>query len=504
MPVQPRSAPARCAGATNTIPQNSAVVLGLGGTLQLNGFSQSVGSLTGGGVVTDNSSTSATLTIGNDGTSPSAFYGVLSNTTASNTGTLALSKVGGGVITLSGLNTYTGGTTVSDGILATVSGGTLGPGSLSISAANSSVFAEANIGTSQSVSSLHNTNSAGGQTALSVASGVTLTSTGVLTNTGTLVFGSGSGTVVVDGAPTLAANSKLQVNSGTLEFNVTSGTASVGSGVTATVASGATLQLAGTVSALSDGSAQTPADGQLVNITNNGSTASGGGLSVTGTNQAVGTIAGTGTTSGGATTYTGDTMTAAGASLTASQILQNSLTIGAGSTVTIRPSGSAGSPAASDSTASNSSVAATSQEIATIQNRIAVLEQLEAADSASDASPLDAASPAVIGSAVASSNSAVANPADAGLSSGSEAALLAGEIDRLLTTENTLLAEEGLPPVSPAGSIFAASSSGDSPSAAVPEPSAALLALIAILLVCGFSWRRKLDPRRRIWQNSAG
>ena len=76
------------AGAVNTLPQMSAVALGLGGTLQLNGFSQSIGSLTGGGVVTDNSSTSATLTVGNDDTSPAAFYGVLSDTTASNTGTL--------------------------------------------------------------------------------------------------------------------------------------------------------------------------------------------------------------------------------------------------------------------------------------------------------------------------------------------------------------------------------------------------------------------------------
>ena len=116
--------------ATNTLPQMSAVVLGPGSTLLLNGFSQNVGSLSGGGNVTDNSSNNITLTIGNDNTTPAmAFYGVLSDTTASNTGTLALSKVGTGLITLSGINTYSGGTTVTGGTLATISGGVLGPGS---------------------------------------------------------------------------------------------------------------------------------------------------------------------------------------------------------------------------------------------------------------------------------------------------------------------------------------------------------------------------------------
>ncbi len=312
------------AGAVNTLPQMSAVALGLGGTLQLNGFSQSIGSLTGGGIVTNNSSTSVTLTVGNDGTSPAAFYGVLSDTTASNTGTLALTKVGDGILALSGLNTYSGGTTVSDGTLATVGGGTLGSGSLRISATDG-VFSNVSIGATQSVSSLTNSATANGLALLSVASGTTLTSTGPLTNTGTLNIGASgyAGMLIIDGALTFNANSKLQLTTGTLEFNVTSGAATVQSGVTATVAAGATLQLAGTVSDLSNGSS-------VVNITNNGSTASGGGLLVTGTKQTVGTVAGNATTSSGATTYAGDTVVAAGASLTATQILQNTLTIGAG------------------------------------------------------------------------------------------------------------------------------------------------------------------------------
>ena len=365
----------------------SAVTLGLGGTLQLNGFSQSVGSLTGGGVVTNNNSNSATLTVGNDGTSPASpgFYGVISDTTANNTGTFALNKVGSGTMILSGLNTYSGGTTVSNGILATVGGGTLGSGSLRLNAA-SSVFPVVSIGATRKRQQLLTNSASGYRMALPAERGLgaTLTSTGALTNTGTLDIGATNfaGTLIIDGAPTLNANSKLQVTAGTLQFNVGSGTATIQSGATATVAAAATLQLAGTVSALSNGAA-------LVNITNNGSTASGGGLLVTGTNQTVGTIAGNATTSGGATTYGGDTVVAAGASLTATQILQNTLTIGAGATVTIQPFRalvlSPNPPVRPPpNRTSLASASATSQEIQRLQNRIAILEQLEATESGSN------------------------------------------------------------------------------------------------------------------------
>jgi autotransporter-associated beta strand protein len=469
------------AGAVNTLPQMSAVALGLGGTLQLNGFSQSIGSLTGGGVVTNNSSTSATFTVGNDGTSPASFYGVLSDTTASNTGTLALTKVGDGIMALSGLNTYSGGTTVSDGTLATVGGGTLGSGSLRISAADS-VFSNVSIGATQRVSSLTNSATANGLTLLSVASGTTLTSTGALTNTGTLNIGAAgyTGTLIIDGAPTFNANSKLQLTTGTLEFNATSGTATVQSGVTATVAAGATLQLAGTVSALSNGSA-------AVNITNNGSTASGGGLLVTGANQTVGTVVGNATTSGGATTYGGDTVVAAGASLTATQILQNTLTIGAGATVTIQPSGTGviTQPVGASDAESTSlaSMSASSQEIQRLQNRIAILEQLQATESASSASPLDESSPALLASTAADPAGSV------------DPTILASEIATLLEAENRLLAEnDSLSSGIPSGSAGFSSSDSSFGGNAVPEPSGLILVLIGTGLA-GFCAIRREKKR---------
>jgi hypothetical protein len=55
----------------------------------------------------------------------------------------------------------------------------------------------------------------------------------------------GGGTVEIDAAPTLNNCSTLSVTTGTLRFNLISGTATIGTGVTAVVSAGATLELAG-------------------------------------------------------------------------------------------------------------------------------------------------------------------------------------------------------------------------------------------------------------------
>ena len=104
-------------GAANTFSAGSAVNVASGATLNLGGFSQSIGSLTGAGNVTTTGTTGGdTLTVGSDGTSPAAFSGVISD--ASGGRTLALTKVGGGTITLSGNNTFSGGLTVNAGTVA--------------------------------------------------------------------------------------------------------------------------------------------------------------------------------------------------------------------------------------------------------------------------------------------------------------------------------------------------------------------------------------------------
>ena len=94
------------AGDTDVFAVNGAMTVLGGATLDLNSFGQTVGSLSGAGNVTLGS---ATLTTGGDGTS-TAYSGVIG-------GTGALVKTGGGALVLSGANNYTGGTTVLGGSL---------------------------------------------------------------------------------------------------------------------------------------------------------------------------------------------------------------------------------------------------------------------------------------------------------------------------------------------------------------------------------------------------
>ena len=98
-----------------------AGVSNMNGTLDLNGMSEGLTTLNGSGTVTNNAtSTTSVLTYGyvpagNIG-GTDTFAGVL----ADGHGTLALAVSGGGFLTLSGNNTYSGGTTVSQGTLAIV------------------------------------------------------------------------------------------------------------------------------------------------------------------------------------------------------------------------------------------------------------------------------------------------------------------------------------------------------------------------------------------------
>jgi len=99
------------------------------GLLNLNGQNIAVGNLTGtGGTIAVNGGATAllrTLTIGSGNTGGGNYQGTITNNTiAGNTGTLALTKIGNGLITLSGNNTYTGATDVNAGTL--LINGTLG------------------------------------------------------------------------------------------------------------------------------------------------------------------------------------------------------------------------------------------------------------------------------------------------------------------------------------------------------------------------------------------
>jgi hypothetical protein len=188
---------------------------------------------------------------------------------------------------------------------------------------------------------------------------------GTFTNNANSAFSQGgSGTLEVDGAPTLGTASSLAVNdSSTLRFKATTGAATIGTGVTAMVNNGATLELAGSVSALSSGSSR-------VNITNNSSAAAG--ILVSGTHQQVGGIDGP-----------GNVQVNAGASLTANHITAGALVIGgaAGSAalLTIDASDASGNPL--DLGAGEQTADGTRSVPATLSSGLALAVSLQSSDS---------------------------------------------------------------------------------------------------------------------------
>ena len=147
----------------------------------------------------------------------------------------------------------------------------------------------------------------------------TLTFSGGISGAATLSK-EGSGTLAITGPTTYTGNTA--VNRGTLRFALAAGTAVIGSTAVVTVAPGATLELAGAVSALG------AAGGQRARIIND---SAADGLIVSAGDQVVGDIDGAGTTT-----------VEAGSELTADHIVQAALAIGGNATssaeVTIAPS----------------------------------------------------------------------------------------------------------------------------------------------------------------------
>ena len=103
-------------GASNQISNGAGKgnLIVTGGNFKMGGFSETINGLSGTGTV-DGVSGASILTVGdNDATgAANTFSGVIKNTA----GTLALTKIGTGTLTLSGNNTYGGATTISFGTL---------------------------------------------------------------------------------------------------------------------------------------------------------------------------------------------------------------------------------------------------------------------------------------------------------------------------------------------------------------------------------------------------
>ena len=173
-------------------------------TLDLAGYSASVGGLTGAinAVITNSTGTLSTLTLGV--TNNSAFGGKMA-------GSIALVKNGSGTETLSGLNIHTGTTTINAGTLQVGNGGTSGTlGSGNVANNSSLVFNRSdNYGgsISNAISGSGSLTVMGGSLTLSASnsySGLTKVGAGTLT-----VNGSIAGPIRVDAAAALKGSGSI-------------------------------------------------------------------------------------------------------------------------------------------------------------------------------------------------------------------------------------------------------------------------------------------------------
>jgi fibronectin-binding autotransporter adhesin len=126
-------------GSHNILPAGTALALANSGTLDLYGGIQTVGSLAGAGTVTNtNPGTVSVLTVG--GSSTTTFSGTLQD----GGGKLELVLDGPGMLTLSGTNTFSGGTYAELGVLNLASPTALAAGSsLTVGQGASTLFSPA-------------------------------------------------------------------------------------------------------------------------------------------------------------------------------------------------------------------------------------------------------------------------------------------------------------------------------------------------------------------------
>ncbi|MCP9810149.1 autotransporter domain-containing protein [Cyanobium sp. HWJ4-Hawea] len=99
------------AGANEVIPNQSAVSIQPGATLDLTGRNETVGSIEGGGSIELNSGTGVGSLIVGQNYRTTTFTGVIGGVNGT------LTKIGSGKLTLSGQSTYTGNTEINAGVL---------------------------------------------------------------------------------------------------------------------------------------------------------------------------------------------------------------------------------------------------------------------------------------------------------------------------------------------------------------------------------------------------
>ena len=313
------------AAAVNTVPTASAVTVASGATFVLNGYSQSIGSLTGAGIVTNNSFAAVTLTVGNDGTSPAAFSKhTISDTTGSNTGSLSLVKLGTGTLTLIGASTYSGSTAIQNGELLTGVSNNCLPQGTSVTLGSGSNGGILKLGqhglgaTNQTLAGIFTTGT-GASSVMGLGPSLTLNVSG--SDTFGAVIG-GSLALVKNGAGTLnltGTNSydrATTINAGTLNINSDAALGAPGNGLifagnsTLQFAAGMTLNSSRSIGVASNVTATLDTLGHSVSFA--GVVSSSGSLLVTSsTGAGTLTLSGVNTNTGG-TTVTSGTLDVAG------------------------------------------------------------------------------------------------------------------------------------------------------------------------------------------------
>lgn len=225
-------------GAAGSIPDASALTVN--GILDLNGFNETVGSLSGTGTV-DNTAGAGTftLTAGGDNAN-SVFTGILQNSSQS----LALDKIGSGTLTLSGANAHSGATTVSAGVLKLGAAGTIPDGGAVIvnGILDLNGFDET-IGSLAGTGTVDNGSGSGTYTLTTGGSNATTVFSGNIQNAYATVAitKSGTGTMTLSGANSYAG--VTTIGAGTLRLASASALGTIAAG--SVVNTGAALDLNG-------------------------------------------------------------------------------------------------------------------------------------------------------------------------------------------------------------------------------------------------------------------
>ena len=250
------------AGSLSALSANSDFTV-TGGTLNLNGFSNAVGSLAGNGTVT-NTGAAATLSAGGDNAT-TIFSGTLQN----GAGALALTKTGTGTLTLSGTNTYTGPTTVNAGTLQAGSSGGLSASSDFTVNSTLDLNGFSNAIGSLAGSGIVTNNGLAAATLSAGSDGASTTFSGTLQNgINTLALTkSGIGTLILTGASTYSGLTDVQGGVLSVRGSLSNSAVQVESGATLSGAGtigGAVTILSGGILAPGNGVAGTLSVGSLV------------------------------------------------------------------------------------------------------------------------------------------------------------------------------------------------------------------------------------------------